>query len=230
MPTPSPRISYPWSPSWRRRRVASTGRGASLSGQDRRGGGRDLVVDFCSPPSSSSRRRLLLRRREGGGRSTGVSAVDLSEVAAGCLDACSVLGLWWLAGGSGDAPRPRRREAPDPEVEGKLGAVPRPTIHSDMWAPLVLLLAVHKAHVAMELLQLRVLWSPSFFLAVSVGAGGERLFGLGGAVNPRGLCVIWSFFWGFLLVVRIYVSYVAVSECVYVFCTVFDYDLIYVCI
>ena len=127
----------------------------------------------------------------------GASAVDLSRVAAGCRDASSVRGRWLLAGGSGVDPRLRRRVAPDPEVEGELGVVPRPTIHSDMWASLMLLLVVLKALVAMELLQLRVFWLSSFFLTVSVGAGGERWLGLGGAGNPRVLSVIFLFFRGF---------------------------------
>ena len=61
----------------------------------------------------------------------------------------------------------------------------------------MLLLVVHKALVAMELLQLRVLWLSLFFLMVLVGAGGEQRLGLAGAGNPRVLSVFFSFFRGF---------------------------------
>jgi hypothetical protein len=57
----------------------------------------------------------------------------------------SVLGVWSVGGGSGAAPRLLRREGLDLEVEGELGVDPRPACHSDMWAPSVLLLVVHKA-------------------------------------------------------------------------------------
>ena len=106
MPVPSPLGFSPWSLFRRRRR----GQGASMSGQDRRGDGGDLAVDFCFPSSSSSRRRPLQRRREDGERCTGAEAVDLA-MAAGCLDVWSV-----LAGGSRQADRVLSR--------GELGVVP----------------------------------------------------------------------------------------------------------
>ena len=171
------------------------GSASSLSGDGGRfGGGLHPTVFVPVPPrlggvvSGTVGRFWVLYR--------GASAVDLSRVAAGCRDASSVRGRWLLAGGSGVDPRPHRRVAPDPEVEYELGVVPRPTIHSDMWASLMLLLVVHKALVVMELL-LRVFWLSSFFLTVSVGAGGERWLGLGGAGNPRVLSVIFLFFRGF---------------------------------
>ena len=191
MPVPSSLGFSPWSLSRRRRR----GHGASVSGQDRRGDGGDLAVDFCFPSSSSSRRRLLLRRQEDGGWCTGAAAVDLG-MAAGCLDVWSVLGSWLLAGGSGAVPRPCRRVDLDLEVEDGLGVVPRPAFHSDRWVSLTLLLVVHKAILAMEFLQLRACWLSLLFLVLLVGAGGERRLSLGAAANPRDLSVILSFFKG----------------------------------
>ena len=167
-----------------------------MSGRDRRGGGGDLPVGFCSHPSSSSRRRLLLRHREGGRWCTGAVAVDRG-MAAGCLDVWSVLGSWLLAGGSGAVPRPCRRVDLDLEVEDGLGVVPRPASHSDRWVSLTLLLVVHKAITAMEFLQLRASWLSLLSLVLLVGAGGERRLCLGGAVNPRVLSVILFFYKGF---------------------------------
>ena len=82
--------------------------------------------------------------------------VGLLRLAVAWMVTWFVLGLWSTAGGSGAASRRHRRERPDLEVEGELGDRPRPARHSDMWAPLVLLLGVRNADLAMELLQSRV--------------------------------------------------------------------------
>ena len=201
MPAPSPRVI---SPRWlfRRRR---RGRGASVSGRDRRGGGGDLAGDFCSPPSSSSRRRPLQRRREGVRWCTGVFAVGRSWSSVCWLFAWSVLGRWQVAGGSGAPPRLRRRMILDPEEEDELGVVPRPTIHRDRWASPMLLLAVHKATLAMELLLLRACWLPSSLLVLP-GAGGDRRRGLVVVANPRGCSVVLLSPGGFSANVRVYMS------------------------
>jgi hypothetical protein len=154
MSTPPSRIKCSGSPSCRRRC------GARLSWQGRRRGG-DLVLDFCSSFSPASRRRRLQRRREEGGCCAGASDAGLLRLAVGWRMPWSVLGRWSADGGSGDALRCLRREGPDLEVEGELGAGPRPACHSDMWAPWVLLLVVHKAG-----------WRWSFF---NLGYGGLRL-------------------------------------------------------
>jgi hypothetical protein len=78
----------------------------------------------------------------------------------------------------------------DSEVEGELGVVPRPAFHSERWASLMLLLMVHKAFVAMELLQPQVFGSLLLFLVVLVGAGVERRSSLGVAGIPEDFGVI----------------------------------------
>ena len=155
-----------------------------MSRQVHRGDGGELAIDFCFPASSSSRRRFLLRRREAGDWCAGVAAVDRGK-AAGYLDMWSVLGWRWPAGGSGAVPRPRRRVDLDLEDEDQLGVIPRPTIHSERWVSLILLLVVHKALVAMELLHLRASWWLLFFVVPLVGVGVERQLCFGGAANPR---------------------------------------------
>ena len=129
--------------------------------------------------------------------SVGAFAVGLVRLAAGWRSVCSVLGLWSAAGGSGAIPRRRRRERPDLEVGDRLGIVSRPACHSDRWALLVLLLVVHKAVMAMELLQPWVYGSPSS-LVLLAGAGVERWIGVAEISGvfvvflsfPRGLSAI----------------------------------------
>lgn len=167
-----------------------------MSARDRRGVGGDLAGDFCFPSSSASRRRLLQRRREDGIGCTGVLSVGLVWLAVGRLDACSVPGSWSVAGGSCVSPRHRRRAKLDSMVEDELGVVPRPARHSDRWASLMLLLVVHKASTAMELLQSWVAWLLLLLLLVLVGAGVERWIGLGVAEGSKDLVLISSFLRG----------------------------------
>jgi hypothetical protein len=184
-----------WSPLRRRRGVASKDLGATVSGRDRRGGGGDFAGDFCSPSSSASRQCLLQRRREDGRSGSGALVVGLSRPAVGWLDVCSVLGLRPVVGGSRASPRPRRLVELDSEVEGELGVDPRPACHSDMWAPSVLLLVVHKAR-----------WRWSFFnlgcgglrllLSRCFGVAGERRVRSGGAEFPEGFVAVLFFFRG----------------------------------
>ena len=106
-----------------------------------------------------------------------------------------VLGVWSAVGRSGGAPRRRRPEALDLEVEGKPGDDPQPACHSDRWAPLVLLLVVHKAERRWGFFNLGSVGFRLLFLRCS-GAGVERRC-RAGAVNPRDLGVIIFFLKGF---------------------------------
>ena len=138
---------------------------------------------------------LFRSRREEGGSCAGASDAGLLRLAVGWRMPWSVLGVWSVDGGSGAAPRCLRREGLDLEVEGELGAGPRPACHSDMWAPSVLLLVVHKAR-----------WRWSFFnlgcgglrllLSRCFGVGGERRVRSCGAEFPKGFFVILIFFRG----------------------------------
>jgi hypothetical protein len=131
-------------------------------------------ADLLFPPTSSaSRRRLLQRCWAVGWTCTGVSAVGLVWLMAGWSGVYSALGLWSAAGGSASASRLRRRERPDPKVGCELGDDPRPACHSDRWAPLVLLLVVLKAVLAMKLLQPWVCGSLLSSLVLLAGAGDE---------------------------------------------------------
>ena len=164
-----------------------------MSRRGRRCGG-GLVMDFWSPSSSAAARRLLRRRQEEGGGDAGAWAACLLRRAAGWWMPWSVQGLRLAAGRSGAAPRRRRPGRPDLEVEGELGARPRPACHSDRWA-FMLLLVVHKA-----------VWRWSFLflghggccpsLWRCFGVGGERRMSSGGAVDPEVPFVILVSFWG----------------------------------
>ena len=85
-----------------------------------------------------------------------------------------MLVLWSAVGGSAAVSRRRQRERQDLEVGGELGVDPRPACHSDRWAPLVLLLVVLKAVMAMKLLQPWVCGSPLSSPVLLAGAGVER--------------------------------------------------------
>ena len=122
-----------------------------------------------------------------------VAAVGLLGGAANRMATCSVQGVWMEVGGAAASSRPRRRRAPALEVEGELGEDPRPTCHSERWAPLVLLLAVQKAIAAMELPQSRACWLLLSLLAVLVGAGDERRIGCAVAGPRKDFFVIPSF-------------------------------------
>ena len=102
---------------------------------------------FCIPWQflAVPRRRFLRRCWEEGDWCVGAVAVGPLRLAADWWMPWPVQGLWSAAVGSGAAPRRRRLGRPDLEVEGELGARPRPARHSDMWA-FVLLLVVHKAY------------------------------------------------------------------------------------
>lgn len=150
---------------------------------------------------------LLLRRRDGECSFVVVelwrscAGASTARLAVGWEVSSSVLGRWSAAGRSGASPRRRRREWPDLEVEDELGAVPRPACHSDRWAPMVLLLVVHKAIPAMELLPPRACWSPSLRFVLLDGAGDERRLD-GGAGLSRDFSVISLFLRVFLQMYR----------------------------
>ena len=150
------------------------------------GGG--LVMDFCSSISAASRRRPLQRRWGEGGRCAGAAADGLFGLVVCWSMALLVLGLWSAVGRSGGAPRRRRPEALDLEVEGLLGVHPRPVCQSERWASLMLLLGFLKAFRRWSFFNL---WSAGFrpfFLRCS-GAGVERRCCVG-AVTPRGMDAI----------------------------------------
>jgi hypothetical protein len=141
--------------------AAGGGFGGRLSSRVDCSGGGLLDVDFVLVPRRLDDAASGVVRRNRSLVSAGASDAGLLRLAVGWRMPWSVLGRWSAVGGSGDAPRCLRREGPDLEVEGKLGAGPRPVCHSDMWAPWVLLLVVHKAG-----------WRWSFF---NLGYGGLRL-------------------------------------------------------
>ena len=124
----------------------ATAGGGSLSFLSRRGHRRGgaLVLDFCCSFLLASRRGLLRHRREEGEWFAGASAVGRQRLAAGWRNLWALQGVRPDGGRSCSAPRRRRLERADLEVEIEPGDDPRPTSHSDMWA-LVLLPAVHKA-------------------------------------------------------------------------------------
>ena len=115
----------------------------------------------------------------------------LLRLAVGWRMMASVLGWWSAAGGSGAASRRRRRERPDLEVEGMLGAGPRPACHSDRWAPCVLLLEVHKARWRWSFFNLGCGGRCSFS-SLCVGVGDEGWSRSGGAESSEDLYVILS--------------------------------------
>ena len=116
----------------------SWGCGAPLSRRARRRG-RGLVMDFCFSFLAVPRRRFLRRCWEEGDWCVGAVAVVPLRLAADWWMPWPVQGLWSTAVGSGAAPRRRRLGRPDLEVEGELGARPRPARHRDMWAFVLLL-------------------------------------------------------------------------------------------
>ena len=122
-----------------------------------------------------------------------VEDADAGTTAAGSLVPWSVLGGWSAAGGSGHAPRLRRREEPGLEEEDELGDDPRPARHNDRWVPLVLLLEVHKAVSAMGLPLPRECWAALLGLAVLHGIGGERWRESGVADLSKDFFVIFLF-------------------------------------
>jgi hypothetical protein len=174
--------------------------GAALSRRDRWGDGGDLVMDFWSSSSSASRQRLLQRWWEDGGLCAGAATVGLLWLAVVRWISWLVLGLRLVEGRSGADLRRRRRGAPDLEVEDELGAGPRPASHSDMWAPLVLLLSrFTKPSIgdgAASSSASLVSVSPSLG-ARFAGAGVGRRVRSGGADFPKDFFVVSSFERGF---------------------------------
>ena len=191
---PPLRISCAESSSRCRRAATGWRCGAGLSWRGRWCGG-DLAVDFCSTFLSVTRRHRLLRRREEGGKFAGASDAGLLRLAAGRRMPWSVLGVWSVESGSGAAPRCRRREGLDLEIEGELGDEPRPACHSDRWAPWVLLLVVLKALRRWSFFNLGFGGRRLVFSRCS-GVGDGRRFRSCGAEFPKGFFVILPFFRG----------------------------------
>jgi hypothetical protein len=106
--------------------------------------------------------------------------------------------VWSDGGGSSAAPRRRRSELLDLKIEIEPGDVPRPALHSDMWA-ILLLLVVHKALGRWGSLDLGCAGRrPSS--ASSVGVGDGRRCWPDVAVNPKDLVVVLFFFRGFFAI------------------------------
>ena len=169
--------------------------GAGVSGRGRWCGD-GLAGDFCCSFFTAPRRCLLRRRRVEGERFAGDVAAGRQWLAAGWRNLWALQGLRPDGGRSCSAPRRRRLERADLEVEIEPGDDPRPTSHSDMWA-LVLLPAVHKALGRWGSLDLGCGGRRSSSSSCGGGGDGWRCR-LVDASNPKDRVVIFLFFRVFL--------------------------------